>query len=142
MTIPRVDWAALRAGDPVQVAEGRRGACDVGFLTRVNTPIDAGQLRAALAASRAFFAQPLALKAAVDMARTGASRGWGGPGSEQVDPAANRDYNEVFDLGFAVAGSALAVPAPTLGPERPEGYYARSAGAFAARVGRDSRGNW
>ncbi|WP_127103990.1 isopenicillin N synthase family dioxygenase [Pararhodobacter zhoushanensis] len=132
VAIPKVDWAALIAGDPVQRDEVRRGACEVGFLTLVNTPIEAGQVRAVLATYRAFFAQPLAVKAAVDMARTGANRGWGGPGSEQVDPAANPDYKEVFDLGFAVAGSALAVHAPNLWPERPEGFRATLEGYYAA----------
>ena len=124
MSIPRVDWAALLAGDPAQREEVRRGACEVGFLTLVNTPIDAATLHAVLAAYRAFFAQPPAVKAAVDMARTGSNRGWGAPRSEQVDPAANPDYKEVFDLGFEVPGSALAVHAPNLWPEAPAGFRA------------------
>ena len=31
--IPRIDAAALFAGDPAQIAEVRRGATEVGFLT-------------------------------------------------------------------------------------------------------------
>lgn len=146
--IPRIDLAALLAGDPAQVAEVRRGACEVGFLTLTNAGLDP---RPAIAAYRAFFALPAAEKAAVDMARTGSNRGWGGPGSEQVDPAANPDYKEFFDIGFCVPGSALAVHAPNLWPARPDGfratleaYYAEARalalkvlGAVAAAIGED-----
>ena len=87
----------------------------------------------------------------MDRARTGTNRGWGGPRSEQVEPAANPDYKEVFDIGYAVPGSALPVHAPNLWPERPEGfrttleaYYAearalalRLLGAVAGAIGED-----
>jgi len=149
--IPRIDAAALFAGDPAQIAEVRRGATEVGFLTLCNAPIDAARVLQVLAAYRAFFALPSAEKAAVDMARTGSNRGWGGPHSEQVDPAANPDYKEVFDLGFEVPGSLLAVHAPNLWPARPKefretltAYYAdaralalRLLGAIAGALGQD-----
>ncbi|MEZ5752039.1 MAG: 2-oxoglutarate and iron-dependent oxygenase domain-containing protein [Paracoccaceae bacterium] len=114
--VPRIDFAALMAGDPSQVAEVRRGAAEVGFLTLSNTPLSPARVRGVLAAYRGFFALPEAEKARVDMARTGASRGWGGPKSEQVDPMANPDYKEVFDMGFEVPGSARRVHAPNLWP--------------------------
>ncbi|MBN8291760.1 isopenicillin N synthase family oxygenase [Rhodobacter sp. NTK016B] len=120
--IPRIDVAALFAGDAQARAELRRGAEEVGFLTLVNTPIPAARVRDVIAAYRAFFALPLAEKGAVDMARTGSNRGWGAPLSEQVDPGANPDYKEVFDMGFAVPGSTRPVHAPNLWPARPEGF--------------------
>ncbi|MCB1390390.1 MAG: isopenicillin N synthase family oxygenase [Rhodobacteraceae bacterium] len=146
--VPCIDFAALMAGDPAQVAEVRRGVADAGFLTLDNTGLDTAPV---IAAYRAFFALPGAEKAKVDMARTGSNRGWGGPGSEQVDPAANPDYKEVFDIGFEVAGSTLPVHAPNLWPSRParfrevlEGYYAeartlalRLLGAVAGAIGED-----
>lgn len=151
LAIPRIDLGALFAGDPAQAEEVRRGVSEVGFLTVHNAPIGAERVRAVIAAYRAFFALPAAEKAAVDMSRTGSNRGWGGPGSEQVDPAANPDYKEFFDIGFEVAGSSLPVHAPNLWPRRPEGfrptiegYYAearalalRVLGAVAAAVGED-----
>ncbi|GAB4258807.1 MAG: oxidoreductase [Pararhodobacter sp.] len=149
--IPRIDFAALMAGDPAQIAEVRRGATEVGFLTLTNTPIGAARVQAVLAAYRAFFALPPEVKSAVDMARTGSNRGWGGPRSEQVDPMANPDYKEVFDMGFEVPCSALAVHAPNLWPDEPAGfratleaYYAearalalRLLGAIAGAIGED-----
>ena len=153
--IPRIDAAALFAGDPAQIAEVRRGATEVGFLTLDNAPIDAARVLQVLAAYRAFFVLPASEKAAVDMARTGSNRGWGGPQSEQVDPQANPDYKEVFDLGFEVPGSPLAVHAPNLWPAHPAGfretltaYYAearalalRLLGAIAGAIGEDPHPN-
>lgn len=151
LAIPRIDLGALFAGDPAQAGEVRRGVGEVGFLTVHNAPIGAERVREVIAAYRAFFALPAAEKAAVDMARTGSNRGWGGPGSEQVDPAANPDYKEFFDIGFEMPGSSLPVHAPNLWPRRPEGfrpiiegYYAearalalRVLGAVAAAIGED-----
>lgn len=140
MGIPSIDVARLFAGDAASIAEVRRGASEVGFLTIHNTPIDAARVRAVLAAYRGFFARPEAEKAAVDMARTGSNRGWGAPRSEQVDPSANPDYKEVFDIGFAVPGSELAVHAPNQWPAAPEGFravledYYRDACALALRL--------
>ena len=150
--IPRIDFQALIAGQPEAVADVRRGAMEVGFLTLYNTPISAAQVQAVLAAYRGFFDQPQAVKSAVDMAATGSNRGWGGPQSEQVDPNANPDYKEVFDIGFEVPGSDLAVHAPNLWPAAPNGfratleaYYAEARalalqvlGAIAGAVGQDT----
>lgn len=122
--IPRIDFAALLEGDPAQIAEVRRAASEVGFMTLVNTPLPAARIKTLLAAYRAFFHLPAAEKSTVDMARTGAVRGWGGPQSEQVDPGANPDYKEVFDMGFTVPGSDLTVHAQNLWPTRPEGFRA------------------
>ncbi|PWE31036.1 isopenicillin N synthase family oxygenase [Pararhodobacter marinus] len=149
--IPQVDVGALFAGDALARAELRRGVEAVGFLTLVNTPIPAARVAGVIAAYRAFFLLPDAEKAAVDMARTGSNRGWGAPLSERVDPGANPDYKEVYDMGFAVPGSDRAVHAPNLWPARPEGfratleaYYAearalslRLLGAIAGVLGED-----
>ncbi len=122
--IPDIDLAAVTAGDAQALEALRVGARDVGFLTVYNTGVTAADVEAVIAAYRAFFAQPYAVKAAVDMAATGANRGWGAPRSEQVDPDANPDYKEVFDCGYEIAGSDLAVYAPNLWPEIPEGFRA------------------
>ncbi|MBV0911592.1 isopenicillin N synthase family dioxygenase [Anianabacter salinae] len=128
--IPRVDAAAL--ADPAHPghAEARRdvarAAQDVGFMTVFNTALPAAEVEAVIAAYRAFFHLPAAEKARIDMARTGSNRGWGAPGSEQVDPRANPDYKQVFDMGLELPPddpqSALPVYAPNLWPDAPEGF--------------------
>lgn len=150
--IPRIDAEALLAGDADVVAQVRVAAREVGFLTLYNTPIPVGDIAEVFAAYGAFFAQPAAAKDAVNMARTGSNRGWGAAGSERVDPDANPDYKQVFDCGFAVAGSDLAAYAPNLWPDEPddfrvviENYYARALAfssdllaAFAGATGEDA----
>ena len=76
--IPRIDAEALLAGDAAVVAQVRDAAREVGFLTLYNTPIPIGDLQEVFAAYGAFFALPFAQKDAVNMARTGSNRGWGG----------------------------------------------------------------
>lgn len=151
LSIPRIDLTALFAGDPVQAAEVRRGATEVGFLTVHNAPLGAERVLGAIAAYRAFFLLPAAEKERVDMSKTGSNRGWGAPGSEQVDPNANPDYKQVFDIGFEVPGSGLSVHAPNLWPTAPEGFSAtlqaycadaltlsrRLLSAIAAAIGQD-----
>lgn len=101
--IPRLDAALIDARDPATMAELLRGVQDVGFLTVYNTAISAEELSKTIAMYRTFFHQSDAVKDAVNMARTGANRGWGAAGSEQVDPDANPDFKEVFDCGFELA---------------------------------------
>ncbi|WGW02625.1 isopenicillin N synthase family dioxygenase [Tropicibacter oceani] len=120
--IPRLDAAKIVARDPETLDQLRDGAESIGFLTVHNTGISAARMRFVLAAYRAFFDLPMAEKQAVDMAVTGANRGWGAPGSEQVDPQANPDYKQVFDCGFEAPDTGLAVYAPNLWPDRPEGF--------------------
>lgn len=160
--IPRIDAAALIETDHVghaqACAEARRGAGDVGFLTVYNTPISPARVQEVIDAYRAFFHLPASAKAAVDMAKTGSNRGWGAPGSEQVDPDANPDYKQVFDCGVPAEGreglEALNLPAyaPNIWPDEPEGfaetlraYFAESTAfaldllcAIAGAVGEDS----
>lgn len=121
--IPRLDAAKLKSGDTTALTELRRGAESVGFLTVYNTAISRSEIEDLIASYRRFFHQPLAVKQGVDMARTGSNRGWGAPGGEQVDPAANPDYKEVFDCGYTppadhpLARQNLSVYASNLWPE-------------------------
>ncbi len=101
--IPRLDMAAIKAGDELALRELQRGIQDVGFLIVHNTDIDAASVRQVIAAYRQFFQLPEQVKQAVNMAHTQANRGWGAEGSEQVDPNANPDYKQVFDCGFELA---------------------------------------
>ncbi|SLN11512.1 isopenicillin N synthase family dioxygenase [Pseudooctadecabacter jejudonensis] len=138
--IPRIDAEKLLAGDAGVLAEVAVAAREIGFMTLYNSPIPASEIAEVFAAYGAFFALPASQKEAVNMARTGSNRGWGAPGSEQVDPDANPDYKQVFDCGFEVEGSDLAAYAPNLWPDAPDGfqtiienYYARAL-AFSGDV--------
>ncbi|MEO9863403.1 MAG: 2-oxoglutarate and iron-dependent oxygenase domain-containing protein [Yoonia sp.] len=130
--IPRIDAAALIDRTHSGHAEARKqavsGAADIGFLTVYNTPISADTVRDVIETYRSFFHLPASDKAAFDMAKTGSNRGWGAPGSEQVDPDANPDYKQVFDCGLPVAEreplGALKLPAyaPNVWPDKPDGF--------------------
>ncbi|MBF9041838.1 isopenicillin N synthase family oxygenase [Rhodobacterales bacterium HKCCE4037] len=132
--IPHIDAQALAAREPNALAATRHGAEEAGFLTLHNTALSAADVEAAIAAYRAFFKGPRAVKEAVNMNVTGSNRGWGGPGSEQVDPEANPDYKEVFDCGVELpAGDPfadLSVYAPNLWPAEPEGFQEVIEGYF------------
>jgi len=102
------------------------GAQDTGFMVLYNAPVTPQDVAGVISAYRAFFARPAAEKARVDMAATGANRGWGAPQGEQVDPKANPDYKEVFDSGVELAPgdplSSLSFYAPNRWPDAPAGF--------------------
>ncbi len=141
VTIPRIDAAALLAGDTASQELVAEAATGVGFLTVYNTPISTARAQVVLAAYHAFFALPASEKAAYDMAQTGSNRGWGAPGSERVDPDANPDYKQVFDCGLELLPgdplAALPCYAPNIWPVAPADFatvlraYYRDASAFA-----------
>lgn len=130
--IPRIDAAAL--GDPKHPGHAkatqavRLAAEDIGFMTVYNTPITAAEVNGVIAAYSAFFHLPTAAKAQIDMAATGSNRGWGGPGSEQVDPNANPDFKQVFDCGYeldpADPRASLRYYAPNQWPDSPPDFAA------------------
>lgn len=139
--IPRIDATALLNethpdhADAMQTVQ--RAAHEIGFMVLYNTPITATDMKEVIKVYKAFFTLSTAAKTPVDMAKTGASRGWGAAGSEQVDPDANPDYKQVFDCGYEWPESGLAVYAPNIWPDTPadfrttlEAYY-RAACAFS-----------
>ena len=125
--IPRIDAKTLAAGDPAAIDAMRHAATEAGFATVFNTRLSAKRVEDVIAAYRQFFHLPEAAKRDLDMTRTGANRGWGGPGSEQVDPEANPDYKQVFDVGFTLPQddprAALSVYAPNQWPTQPAGFH-------------------
>lgn len=126
--IPHIDAQALAAGDPAALAATKQGAEEVGFLTLHNTTLSAADVQDTIAAYRAFFNGNAATKQAVNMNVTGSNRGWGGAGSEQVDPNANPDYKEVFDCGVELSKddpfARLPVYAPNQWPSAPPAFQA------------------
>ncbi|MEO0936927.1 MAG: 2-oxoglutarate and iron-dependent oxygenase domain-containing protein [Pseudomonadota bacterium] len=121
--IPRLDAAKLIARDPAALDALRQAAAGVGFATVHNTALPAARVAEVIEVYRAFFHLPESFKQSVDMARTGANRGWGAPGSEQVDPEANPDYKQFFDVGVSLPEghplAAMPVYAPNHWPDVP-----------------------
>lgn len=124
--IPHIDARALAAREPAALAATKIGAEEVGFLTLHNTDLTASDVRQTIDAYRAFFKADPSAKQAVNMNVTGSNRGWGGSGSEQVDPDANPDYKEVFDCGVELPKddpfARLPVYAPNQWPAAPDGF--------------------
>lgn len=121
--VPSIDARALAAQDAKALAALRDAAQEIGFLTLTHTGLSRARVEEVVAAYRRFFTYPDAEKQAVNMALTGANRGWGAPRSEQVDPDANPDYKQVFDCGFELnaddplRAEQLAVYADNLWPD-------------------------
>ncbi len=126
--IPRIDAAKLIAGDGEGMAQVAAAATGVGFMTVFNTPLSSVTVEEMIASYAAFFHLPSSQKVAYDMAATGSNRGWGAPGSEQVDPDANPDYKQVFDCGLTlaeddpIADENLSFYTPNLWPTDPGGF--------------------
>lgn len=121
--IPSIDLNALNTGTPAALAAMRTAATGVGFATVYNTALSPAQVRDVIEIYRAFFKLPDAQKTPYAMTGTGANRGWGAAGSEQVDPEANPDYKQFFDSGVRLpaqdARTAMPVYAPNVWPDVP-----------------------
>lgn len=132
MMIPEID--AVELFDPSHPAHAhslkqvRNAAEETGFMTLRGTSLSASDVQRVLDTYHAFFKLPIESKRAFDMAGTGSNRGWGAPGAEQVDPASNPDFKEVFDCGTELpADDPLAEHtyyAANLWPEQPAGFRA------------------
>ncbi len=156
--IDNLDLAKLDQREPAELDKLRHAIGRVGFLTISNTGLSAERVQQVIGEYRDFFRQPEQIKRTVDMATTGANRGWGAPRSEQVDPRANPDFKEVFDCGYELSANdpyaerELSVYAPNLWPEFSgefrtiiQGYYSDACGiamrvlrAIAVAIGRDA----
>lgn len=123
LMVPRLDFLDLKRQDPVALGALKAGAKEVGFLTVYNTGIRRQDISRLLDLYKAFFNGPDAEKQAINMAPTGANRGWGAPGAEQVSANTNPDYKEVFYCGIALAEKdslyALGVCASNQWPKTP-----------------------
>jgi isopenicillin N synthase-like dioxygenase len=116
--IPRIDLAALSAGEARALADMAEAARVIGFASVHNTAISAARAHEVIETYRAFFHLPEAQKTAYDMAKTGSNRGWGAAASEQVDPDANPDFKQVFDCGLTLPEGDPLLANPFYAPNR------------------------
>lgn len=132
--IPSIDLEALAAGDAGALAAMHDAATSVGFATVYNTALSPARVRHVIETYRAFFKLPDAEKQPYSMAGTGANRGWGAAGTEQVDPDANPDYKQYFDSGVVLAPDdprrAMPVYAPNIWPAEPADFEAVVSGYY------------
>ena len=126
--IPSIDLEKLSAGDAAALEAMREAATGVGFATVFNTALTGARVREVIETYRAFFKLPEAEKQPYSMAGTGANRGWGAAGTEQVDPDANPDYKQYFDSGVILPEDdprrGMPVYAPNIWPAKPAGFEA------------------
>lgn len=116
--IPRLDAKLLEQSDAETLRQLREAATEIGFFTIFNTELAPTRMREVLAQYRKFFLLPDAEKAAINMVNTGANRGWGASGSEQVDPEANPDFKQVFDIGFTLSADDPRRDLPVYAPNQ------------------------
>jgi len=126
MSIPSIDLAALRSGEQGALDAMREAATGVGFAKVHNSDLSPARVADVIETYRSFFHLPEAEKQPYSMAGTGANRGWGAAGTEQVDPDANPDYKQYFDSGVSLpegdARRDMSVYAPNIWPETPAGF--------------------
>lgn len=126
--IPRIDAQSLlnplHPNHNTALSAVSNAASHVGFFTIYNTPFTIERLDALFATYREFFLLPAHEKAPWDMSVTGSNRGWGRPGSEQVNPQANPDFKQVFDSGFEWPEIDLPAYADNLWPDKPDNFQA------------------
>lgn len=90
-------------------AELGRAAREIGFFYVVGHGISPEGLAQAFAASRAFFAQPLAAKLALTITQSDNDVGYIGLDDEQLDPAGGADHKEAFNIGLELPADHPAI---------------------------------
>ncbi|MFZ2104378.1 MAG: 2-oxoglutarate and iron-dependent oxygenase domain-containing protein [Roseiarcus sp.] len=83
-----------------EIAQACRG---IGFFYVVNHGVAPVLMRAAFAEARAFFAEPVAAKAALAIEHVGGNRGYSGLKHEALDPKVGADLKEAFNIGLELA---------------------------------------
>ena len=137
--VPAIDLQKLNSGDCAAVEAMRVAATHIGFAVVFNTDLSADRVCEVIETYRAFFHLSATEKARVDMAQTGANRGWGASGSEQVNPNANPDYKQFFDSGTVLPEEdkrrGIGVYAPNHWPEKPARFQAVISSYYQAACG-------
>ncbi|MGA7802961.1 MAG: 2OG-Fe(II) oxygenase family protein [Gammaproteobacteria bacterium] len=102
MAVPVIDFSGFTAGSVADrnavAADVRRAAEQVGFMTLTGAAMSAELLDQAFAASRAFFAWPLADKNRLRYRSTQLNHGYVAQGQEALDPARPTDLKESFTM--------------------------------------------
>jgi len=102
--LPVIDMQGFADAGFERIAREIAEACrSVGFFYVVNHGVAPELMRAAFAEARAFFAQPVAKKAALAIERVGGNRGYSGLLHEALDPKAGADLKEAFNIGLELA---------------------------------------
>ncbi len=105
-SIPVIDISPLSSPDreswaPV-ISEIDRACREIGFLAITGHGISEQQLESMFDLSQRFFAQPMAEKEKIEMAKSSNHRGWGSYGAEQLDPEKPTDWKETFDMALDI----------------------------------------
>ena len=101
--LPVIDLSPLDEGEAglAQVAAEIGSACrDVGFFYAVNHGVPPALMDKAFAASRGFFALPLADKQRIAIDVVGGNRGYSALLREALDPTQGPDLKEAFNVGL------------------------------------------
>ncbi len=102
--LPVIDMRGFADGDFERITTEIAKACrTVGFFYVVDHGVAPDLTRAAFAASRAFFAEPVATKAALAIERVGGNRGYSGLKHEALNAKAGADFKEAFNIGLDLA---------------------------------------
>jgi len=102
--LPVIDMRGFADGAFERITGEIAKACrTVGFFYVVDHGVAPGLMRAAFAEARAFFAEPVATKAALAIERVGGNRGYSGLKHEALDPKAGADLKEAFNIGLDLA---------------------------------------
>ena len=102
--LPVIDMRGFADGAFERIAAEIAKACrTVGFFYVVDHGVAPELMRAAFAESRAFFAQPVAAKAALAIERVGGNRGYSGLKHEALNAKAGADLKEAFNIGLDLA---------------------------------------
>ena len=106
-SLPVIDLTGLRSArieDRRAVAAELGRACrEIGFFYVTGHDFPDGAIAAAFGASRRFFAQPEAAKAALSIKRSANDVGYVALEDEQLDPTSPADYKEAFNIGLELA---------------------------------------
>lgn len=111
-SIPILDFAPFLQGNPSdrqQVARALyQGCCSTGLLYLRRVGLTSEIIAQAFAASRNFFALPLAVKQQVAWSQVSSNRGYIGVARESLDPSCPGDIKEAFNLGQERSPAELA----------------------------------
>ena len=111
--LPVIDISGLRSDAIAErrvVAEALgRASREIGFFYAVGHGVEAQTLERVLAASRAFFAQPLADKQSLSIKRSDKDVGYIALDDEQLDPSSPADHKEAFNIGLELPPDSPAI---------------------------------